>query len=457
MRARPWLLLALALPSLALAQNFNFEGLDLAKPAKEKKEPPPEPPGPPPAMDHAEGDPVLVLPPRREGRLDLDAYRVLFGALAERLGGRLVPADATLKAIEKEKLAARLAQPDAQRKLSLLLKADLVVHFEGGTGKVEARLHPGPGERPAAEVSVPLARGRKLALGPARALVAELLARGEATLQAPAALDLTAGAPTPAPEPAPAAPEEAEDVARIASGVKEAAPQGPLMPAALLAYAGGGAGFRSLQAGAGLVQNPTVPVSPAAMASLAVDVQVYPLRWVKALADGPWADLWAEGAYRFNLVQASVVTAGGATQACRASDDEVLGRVGYRYPLPGWLPRVGVSVGVASERTSFDCGTSALATSYGSTELQLKVLEPLLGETLALELAGGPRFLFTTRAKGYDTLAFSAEGWLTARLGRYFTGRAGARVTGTKLTTYPEGVSLFDLRTFVGLEVGAAL
>jgi hypothetical protein len=30
-------------------------------------------------------------------------------------------------------------------------------------------------------------------------------------------------------------------------------------------------------------------------------------------------------------------------------------------------------------------------------------------------------------------------------------------VTGTRLTTYPEGVALFDLKTFVGVQVGAAL
>jgi hypothetical protein len=164
-----------------------------------------------------------------------------------------------------------------------------------------------------------------------------------------------------------------------------------------------------------------------------------------------------EGAYRFNLVQGQVVGAAGASP-CKATDDEVVARVGYRYPLPGWLPRVGVTAGVAFEQTTFDgCSAPALDTRYGATEVQLKILQPLLGETLALDLGGGPRFLFSTRARGFDTLAFSAEGWVTARLGRWFTGRAGARVTGTQLTTWPDGYPVFDLKTFVGVQLGVAL
>jgi hypothetical protein len=65
--------------------------------------------------------------------------------------------------------------------------------------------------------------------------------------------------------------------------------------------------------------------------------------------------------------------------------------------------------------------------------------------------------LFSTRAAGFPSSAWSIEGWLTARPMRFVAARVGARFTQTRLTTWPDGVGLIDNRTFVGLELGAML
>jgi len=103
------------------------------------------------------------------------------------------------------------------------------------------------------------------------------------------------------------------------------------------------------------------------------------------------------------------------------------------------------------------CDAPALSTRYRSTELHLKILQPILGEQLQLELAGGPRFLVSTRAAGNPDRAFSAEAWLLGRPAQYLFVRGGGRWTNTRLRTWPEGISITDIRYFIGLEVGAAL
>jgi hypothetical protein len=301
---------------------------------------------------------------------------------------------------------------------------------------------------------MPLPKSRVITRQLARELVADLITRGRSTLELQGGLDLTGSAPAVA-EPAPETVEEPtpEELELREAGVK--AERSALSPSWLTVYVGGGPSFRSLgvQASGG----PVIPQSPAIIASLGVAARVFPLLLLPALRESRFAGVWLEGQYRFSLVR-GLELAAGEESPCPATDDEVVGRVGWRYRFGGMLPHVGVTVGVANERTAFACQARALDTTYTSTEYHLSLWQPILrDERLALELAGGPRLLFSTRALGFDTFAWSAEGWVSARPAPIFTLRAGARVTGTRLTTFPDGVSLTDLRTFIGVEVGAAL
>ena len=444
------LLVVFAMAGVAGAQSPDVDGLDLSTPKEKTKIDVPAPPLPPPPADFTEGPPVAALPPvRPSGRIELDTYRVLHAALQERLGARLVSAELAQKAVESEKLGQKLATIAARERLSELLKAQLLVVLDAPAGKVEAHLLPGPLAPSVADASVALGRGKKLTQALARSLVDELLKKGESSLRpATPTVDLTG--PVEAPV---AGPEETESIAGEALGRRPERAKEPLTAPRVFLVVGAGPGFRTFNA---VSESPVVPETPAVMTALGVAAAVFPLRFVPSLATGPLSDLWVEGFYRRNLVQATVAS-GGTSRTCAVVDDELLGRIGYRYSLGTSLPRIGVGAGIAWERTNFACGVTTLDTGYGSSEFHLKVLQPILGEALTVELSGGPRLLFSTRAAGRDTRAFSGELWVTGRPMSYLTMRVGARVTGTKLTTWPDGVPLFDVRTFVGLEVGAAL
>lgn len=410
----------------------------------------PSPALPPPPMDFADGPPVVALPLLKSpGRLDLESSRVLHAALQERLGARLVSFDETVRVVEVEKLGKKLGTIAAREKLAARLRASLLVVLEASGAQLEARLLPGPASPPVAEASVGLGRGKRVSQALARVLVEALLTTGRTTLQPEPVVDLTAGAPPSVAN----GPEDRESVETQALGLRPRPPPEPLGAPRLLVAVGAGPGFRSLSA---VSTSPAIAQPPPVMASLGVTAAVFPLRFVPTLAHGVWGDLWLQAAYRRNLVQARVGD-GDAGVACPVSDDEILGRAGYRYALGARLPRVGVGAGVAWERTAFACEVSTLNTAYGSTELHLEVLQPVLGEALTAELSVGPRLLFSTRAAGRETLAFSGELWVTGRLARYFLVRAGSRVTSTRLTTWPEGIGVTDVRVFVGVEVGAAL
>lgn len=446
------LVLAALLPAAATAQ---FDGLDLRKPKPKPKRV--EKPAAPVEVreDFAEGPGVLAVPPfRADGRPDTDAFHPLHAALKERLGARLVSEEATLKALDEQK--PKGLAPAAVAKLAAAVKAERVVWFEATAAKLDAHVFAAPSQGATADLT--FAWTKKADLTRARAVVDDLLKAGGAAFLPAAAEPPAAVAVAPQPE-AQEGTDDVGDERRRASGEavqsEAAAPRGPLVASTVVALAGAGASFRSLRA---VSDTPIVPQSPGAMAGLGFDLAFYPLRQVPSLADGVLADLSVEGYYRLNLAQARVVGGPNDGAICKMSDDELVARASYRYPLGGRLPRVGAAVGWTSERTMVgECAAPALNTRYQATELHLKVLQPILGEQLALEVAGGPRFVFSKHAAGFVNRSFSFEGWVTARPAGVLTLRAGARVTTTRLTTWPEGVSVNDVRSFIGLEAGAAL
>jgi hypothetical protein len=433
-------LLVLVVPGLSAAQ---FQGL-------EKKKKPPEPGVVVPASpDYAEGESVIALPPRNAaGKLDADSYRILYAALKERFGKRLVDDYATLKALDTVDIT-KLTNADVQKGLAAQLKGEAFVIFSEGGRSVSVTLIMKAGELSAADAVVDLSGG-KLTQALARKLVADLLKRGSMVLS-PSEIDVSPPeVAAPPPEP-----EQYEDVAAAVANKKAAAAETPLNPIGAGIFVGAGAAFRALIAGSAV---PVVPHAPAAMAAMGFQVTVFPLRFLPQLSTSKLAELGLEGYYRYDIVRGDSQYNGVET-TCSALDDEMRGQLFYRYPLGGRLPKIGLGVGIASERTRFAsaCTAPALNTQYGSTEIQLKVQQPILGEMLFVDVSGGPRILFSTRASGYGQRAWSLEGWFTARPMRFFAVRLGARFTQTMETTWPEGVSIIDNRTFVGVEVGATL
>ncbi len=437
-------LLALAVPAAARAQlgldlsnDKPSLGLDLSE------------------DDYTQGPPVVAVPPLRgDGRPDLETYRPLWAALKEKLGHRLVDDDATLKAIEAQKLRGpALASLDGRTRLLKALGAERLIVFTAvpKAKKIDGQVY---AKADATPVEQALPWTRKLDVARARPLVAGLLKAARNVL-----------VPPPAPPPAPVVEAPADpvvqagvgdvgDEANRESGVRKRAPSEPLKPAFAVVAVGAGASLRSFSTRTVV---PLAPTSPDAMAGLGVAAALYPLRLVSSLRESWLSDLSLEGHYRRNLAQALVQGGARDGATCSVDDDEIVLRAGWRYALGANLPRVGLGFGWASERTLFDCDGPALSTRHLSTELHLRVAQPILGETLGVEVSGGPRFLLSKRAANHMSRAWSVEGWLTARPAEYFFLRAGGRFTSTEFTTAPEGIALRDQRTFVGLELGAAM
>jgi hypothetical protein len=436
----------LVVPLLAQAQ---FQGMD------NRKKPPPV--VVPRLPDYADGDRLIALPPTNDkGKLDLDTYKILYAALKERVGSRVVNDVETLRAADRD-VPAALTTVDGQTVLADALRATTFIVFTVTPRAVTASYLPSPGAKAAVEVLVEAPNG-KLTQEKARRLVLDLMLK-MAALPAPAApapaANAAAATPAPTPTAAPEGQEQYEDVAAVAVTKKESPFEAALPPAGLSVYAGAGASFRALIASGTI---PVVPRSPDGMAAMGFALTVFPFRLLPQLRDGKLAELGVEGAYRYDLVRGDS-NFNGVQTTCSAIDDEMRGQLFYRYPLGGRLPKIGLGVGLWQQRTRFGsaCTAPALNTMYGATEFQVKVQQPIFGEKLSVDLSGGPGILFSTRASNYGTRNWSLEGWVTARLIRYFAVRVGARFTQTRLTTWPDGVSLLDNRTFVGLELGATL
>jgi hypothetical protein len=288
----------------------------------------------------------------------------------------------------------------------------------------------------------------------ARALVADLLHAAREALLPPAPGAVVAEAPRTVTQEATHDVDEETSREKRGGHVTKSARTGPMEAPIVVILAGGGTTLRALNATTSL---PIVPYAQGAMPAMGFDLAFYPLRVSSSLAKSFLADLSLEGHYRRTFAKAKIWGGADNGTSCEVDDDEVFARVSYRYPLPGkYLPRIGVSYAWTSERALMHCA-SALSTRYRSNELHLKVLEPIIGEQLQIEVSGGPRFVISQRAAGYGADAFSVEGWITGRPHDLFFIRAGARYTNTRIRTVPQGIPLRDERTFIGIEIGASI
>lgn len=276
----------------------------------------------------------------------------------------------------------------------------------------------------------------------------------------PPALPLPPAAPEerePLPAPPPPPPEAAQEPgpAPAPEYVDETFAPEPLRPRVepvIVAVVGPGAVFRNLSAGSSAAQ---VPRTDGAMSGLGVDLAFFPARLSSRAAGRALSDLSLEAHYRRTFASAQLQGEAGEG-SCAVDDDEILARAAYRYPLPGErLPRVGLSAGFTSERVLMRCSAPALSTRVRTLELHLTALEPILGERLQLQAAGGPRLVLSPHGDQAPARSYALELWITSHPLPWLFARGGIRFTATREQT-EDGVGLAERRAFAGVEVGAA-
>ena len=190
-----------------------------------------------------------------------------------------------------------------------------------------------------------------------------------------------------------------------------------------------------------------------AQAGLGGYLRLLPLQWASATQGRPWSDLELEVHYRRSLVGAVTVGASGAS--CPLTDDDLQGRVTWRYRFQGsaWAPSLGAGVGLAQEQTTADCSAAVPSLVYRGLDLQLRYRQPLGGDVLSLDLALGPRVLFSGPQAPSPGFSFSGELWLEVKPVSVLFARAGLRVS--RLALANDALGFVDVRTFVGGELGA--
>ncbi len=415
--------------------------------------------------------PVVVLPPvtrvtttsgfaglesrKTSEKFDLAVHQRLVQAFKRELGaaGGVMEADATLALLKKLALTApRLGSPAAVANLGAVAKAAWVIRFEYTRPALSATLFDATGTQAGESLPFDASQGvtEALASEVARRVHGRMGGAAEPAAAEPpvAALDLS----TPAPAPAPV--EEVTD-ADLQVRARPPPPAPRLADPArerVVLLVSVGAVLRGLDSsGSGASGLASLPGS--AQAGLGGYVRLLPLQWLAATQGKPWSGLELDVHYRRSLVGA--VTVGSGT-SCPLVDDDLQGRITWRYRLPGaWGPALGAGVGLAQEQTTADCSASVPSLVYRGLDLQLRYKQPLGGDVFSLDLAVGPRVLFSGPQAPSPGFSFAGELWLEVKPVSVLFLRAGARLS--RLTLANDSLGFVDLRTFAGAELGAYL
>ena len=495
-----WFLLGVALStSAAFAQGLTFEGLNKRKPkptpSRARVQRPQAPtPTPNKALSAKGLARVVAIPPlNAKGNVDRLLYIELHKALEAQLGPRLVSIQETLRAVDALGKVRTLGTEQVRERLATTLNTPLSVTFESDGNQVNGILRSAPGAVPS--VTTPQRRVRRGAITAAHArdIASLLVVNGQAVLtrQEPEKPTPVEAAPKPPPtevvggfdlssdtaKPAPPPPQPTPRVlepgldevpeefrlptkGNVPTVVKKPKKIWSPTPPTFQLFAGAGLVYRGMDIGKAIA--PLVPPAlaqvPKFAAGFAFNVRFMPLRLAKSISGTAYDDLYLDGYYRLTLVEARVDKRTLSVK-CGASDWEAAGRIGYRIQIPVANTRLGLAFGVGHETTTFadGCNVNVLPTVNTSTEYMLSVLQPLGSEKWTLELIGGPKLLFSTRALGFDTYSFLIEAWLTWRPMEVLTLRLGGRVTNTKQVSWPNGFPTVDTRAFVGLQIGASI
>lgn len=414
--------------------------------------------------------PVVVLPPvtkvtttsgfaglesrKTTEKFDTAVHQRLVQAFKRELGpaGGVMEADATLALLKRLGLTApRLGSPAAVANLGAVAKAAWVVRFEYTRPSLAATLFDATGTQAGETLPFDASQGvtEAVASEVARRVHARMGGGAEPVVAEPQ----LAGTDVASPPPPPAPVEELADAdlqvrarppppaARLADPSRERV-------VLLVAF---GAVLRGLDSsGSGASGLATLPGS--AQAGLGGYLRLLPLQWASGTQGRPWSDLELELHYRRSLVGAVTVGAGGTS--CPLVDDDLQGRVTWRWRFPGaWGPALGAGVGLAQEQTTADCSASVPSLVYRGLDLQLRYRQPLGSDVFSLDLAVGPRVLFSGPQAPSPGFSFAGELWLEVKPVSVLFLRAGARLS--RLALANDALGFVDLRTFAGAELGA--
>ncbi|XXF76183.1 hypothetical protein P2318_24405 [Myxococcaceae bacterium GXIMD 01537] len=441
----------------AAPQEQSGMGLDLSAPSSQEEQPSPSlgldlssdaPPAP-------AGPRILVVPPVRGTRLDLKAHQRVLTALAARYGARLVPADATARAVRDLRLTAATAlEPEAIVRLAERVGAERAISLEVSRRDLLVRVYAPPD--PSVIVGFQADGAGALNAKESQQLATELGDRAASALDPPPP-------PAPAPEPAPVVAEAEtpivdQDLLDENRAARRAAASGPAVPLGtprVWVALGGGADLRTFGV-TGPATEILAPVETRPVPQLAVALEVFPLQFLDPSASAVWSDAVVEGRFRRSLTKVTYEKEGGGQDSCGLDDDALLVRAAWRYRFGGRAPSVGVGVGWASERSEFDCPVPVVSMRYRALEASVRARQLLWNDRVVLDALVGPRIVLSGPTADQSGTALMGELGASFRLNRYFFTRLHARLVSTRLGQ-TDRVEIDDSRTTLGLELGVTL
>lgn len=419
---------------------------------------------------------VVVLPPvqkvtsKQGGFVGFDAkktklkwdtagHKRLVDALTKALGGKVIPAEATVGALGRAGVTpANAFEPEAQSKLARALNVAWVVSFDfNATGSLVGSIADFEGQSAGEKSYVTKAAGLKQPVADDMAgfLAKQLKALAKARADAQAAA-IAAAKPRPVEQEVDQELVAAAAAAAAAAEARQRAPS-PFAPSPgaprLSVAVGPGVATRGLAVG-GEASAALAELRSGAVVGLGFAVQVRPLNFFEKTKGRRWSDLELELHYRraFTRAQGTAGSVDGETCAMTEDDVQARGTWRYRFSDHPYVPSVGVGGGFSQEQTQFSCSLPLVSAVYRGADVQLRVRQPLFRDVLALDLAVGPRVLFG----GPDAqpgFSLAGEAWVEARPVSFLFARGGARLS--RLTASTAGLEVVDTRGFFALELGA--
>lgn len=393
-------------------------------------------------------------------KYDFAAHKRLVTAFSKELEGRVLSAETTVGALQKEGIVAAASRTGAAiAKIAKATNVDWVVTFEfNKTGALVGTVWDADGQ-PAGEpsyVTGASAITQKHADDMARFVVKQLAVVAKKKAEAREKAQPVVESPS-----LPSPPEHDVHDAELLALKEEAKEDTPSFfrvdPARtrLAVTVGPGAVTRGFTVSGDSAAD-LAELRTGGAVGLGVYAMVSPLQFFEKTAGKRWSDLELEVHYRRAFVRANGVAGAVEGQPCTMTDDDLQVRGTYRYKLgDGFLPSVGLGGGWSQEQTLFACTLPLVSTSYRGIDAQLRVRQPLFRDILALELAIGPRLLMPGATLTRPGFSIAGEAWLELKPYSFLFTRGGARFS--HLQAANDTLSVVDTRTFFALELGAYL
>jgi hypothetical protein len=386
-------------------------------------------------------------------RFDDKAHKRFVTAFSQKLDGKVIPADVTLAAMQKESLTPfTLRTPAGVQKLARALSVNFVVVMEfNRTGFLVATLYDSSGKPAGGQTAV--AQAEKLTQQHADEMAVLVLHELDllSHQEAPAVLAPVAPQPPQLVE-APPPPVEDEAVDQVHTvPEKTYAPDRDRVRAVVTVGPGGALRQFSVSGDAAAA---LAELQNNGVVGLGVHARVMPFEWFDRTAGSHFGDLEVEAHYRRAFVHANGVGGSVTGTGCSMTDDDVQVRGTWRYRFGGMAPSIGVGGGWSQERTLFSCSLPLLSTAWRGLDAQLRVRQPLYRDVVALELSAGPRFLQLGDGAQSKGLSLAGEAWLEVLPASWFFARGGARASRLS-ATQGQALAVVDTRLFFAVEIGA--